>query len=212
MHPQFDVAEAQRLLGVPVDGDLGPKTAAAIAAWRRSRGVTDVGLLFADVPLQAVAQMERWAGLEEEPPGSNRVPRLAGLASRIGVAPSLAAMGYPWCAFAAFLAALAHGGETAALGLRDRRFNAVYTPAILAAARARSFGLRIVPAALAFRGDLVLFDWDPAHGDPVDHVGRLVENPVDERVHSVDGNAGGDGAVALRTRTNGSVRAFVRDS
>src|SRR3954469_7205790 len=166
MHPQFDVAEAQRLLGVPVDGDLGPKTAAAIAAWKRSRAVTDVRLLFSDVPLQAAAQMERWAGLEEAPPRSNRVPALAAVAARLGVAPQLAAMGYPWCAFCAFLAALAHGGRAAALGLREQRFNAVYTPAILAAARAGEVGLRIVPPALAFRGDLVLFDWDLRHGDP----------------------------------------------
>lgn len=212
MHPQFDVAEAQRLLGVPVDGDLGPKTAAAIAAWKRSRGVTDVRLLFSDLPLQAVAQMERWEGLEEAPPRSNRVPALAGAAGRLGVAPALAAMGYPWCAFCAFLAALAHGGRSAALGLREQRFNAVYTPAILASARDEKFGLRIVPPAFAFRGDLVIFDWDFRHGDPADHLGRLVENPVDGRVHSIDGNSGGDGLVAFRTRSNGSVRAFVRDS
>jgi hypothetical protein len=122
-------------------------------------------------------------------------------------------MGYPWCALAAFLAALAEGGEAAARGLRGREFNAVYTPAILAAARAGSFGLRIVPRELAFRGDLVLFDWDLRRGDLADHVGRLVENPVDGVVvRTVDGNAGGDGSVALRMRKMASVRAFVRDS
>lgn len=212
MDPQFDVAEAQRLLGLPVDGDLGPQTVAAIAAWKRSRAVADERLLFVDVPLQAVAQMEQWVGLREAPPRSNRVPQLVTLAARFGVAPSLARMGYPWCAFAVFLAALTHGGEAARRGLCREEFNAVYTPAVLAAARAGSFGLRAITAMRAFRGDLVLFDWDFAGGDPVDHVGRLVEKPVDGVVRTVEGNAGGDGSVTVRTRKNGSVRAFVRDS
>src|SRR6476659_4129337 len=219
MQDQFDVAEVQRLLGVPADGELGPVTAAAIAAWKRSRGLRGEGLapagyrrLLADVPLLAVRQMERWVGLHEVPRGSDRVPELVTLAGRLGVPASLGGMGYPWCAFTVFLAALAHGGETAAQGLRRSEFNAVYTPAILAAAKAGLAGLRLVPPALAFRGDLVLCDWDLLHGDPVDHVGRLVDRPVDGRVRTVDGNSGGDGLVAPRDRENGSVRAFVRDS
>jgi peptidoglycan hydrolase-like protein with peptidoglycan-binding domain len=219
MQVQFDVAEVQGLLGVPADGELGPVTAAAIAAWKRARGLRGAGLaaaehrrLLADVPLQAVRQMERWVGLHEVPRGSDRVPELMALAGRLGLPASLGRMGYPWCALAVFLAALAHGGETAERGLRGREFNAVYTPAILAAAKAGLAGLRVVPPALAFRGDLVLFDWDLRHGDPVDHVGRLVEIPVDGRVLTADGNSGGDGLVALRDRANGSVRAFVRDS
>jgi len=219
MQDQFDVAEVQRLLGVRADGELGPATAAAIAAWKRSRGLRGDGLtaaehrrLLADVPLLAVRQMERWVGLHEEPRGSNRVPELVTLAGRLGVPASLGRMGYPWCAFAVFLAALTRGGKTAASGLRWREFNAVYTPAVLAAARAGLAGLRVVSPALAFRGDLVLFDWDLLHGDPVDHVGRLVEIPVDGRVRTIDGNSGGDGLVDRRERKIGSVRAFVRDS
>ena len=219
MQDQFDVAEVQRLLGVPADGELGPVTAAAITAWKRSRGLRGEGLaaaehrrLLADVPLLAVGQMERWAGLHELPRGSNRVPELVALAARLGLPASLGRMGYPWCAFTVFLAALAHGGESATRGLLRGEFNAVYTPAVLAAAKAGGLGLQVVPPALAYRGDLVLFDWDFRHGDPVDHVGRLVEIPVDGRVRTVDGNSGGDGLVARRDRENGSVRAFVRDS
>lgn len=156
--------------------------------------------------------MERWVGLREVPPRSNRVPELAALAGRLGVEPVLARMGYPWCSFAVFLAALAHGGHTAARGLRGREFNAVYTPAVLAAARAGACGLRVVSPALARRGDLVLFDWDRGRGDPADHVARLVEKPVDGLVKTVDGNAGGDGTVAVRSREIGLIRAFVRDS
>jgi hypothetical protein len=217
-----DVAEVQRLLGVDADGELGPLTAAALTAWKRTRGLeataeltpAEQRRLLADVPLRAVRTMERWAadGLHENPPGSNRVPELVALAERLDVAPALGAMGYPWCAFAAFLAALVAGGATAALGLRRSAFNALYAPALLDQAKARAFGLRVVEAREAFRGDLVFFDWDFTGGDPADHVARLVAAPVDGHVHTVDGNSGGDGLVGLRERPIGSVRAFARDS
>ena len=162
----------------------------------------------------AVALLERWAarGLREEPPGSNRVPELVALAEQLEVAAPFAEMGFPWCAFAVFLAALAEGGRAAVLGLRRRAFNALYTPDVLAAAEAGRFGLQIVPAKEAWRGDLVLFDWDLTAGDPADHVARLVEPPENGRVHTVDGNSGASGLVALRERSGGSIRAFARDS
>ncbi len=218
-----DVAEVQRLLGVDADGELGPVTAAAIVAWKRSRGVgrpvPTLGRLqhrrlLADVPLRAASTMEGWAaaGVAEDPHGSNRVPRLISLAERLRVSPAFLGMGFPWCSFAVFLAALDAGGRTAALGLRDRAFNPLYTPTVLSEAEAGAFGLRIVQLADAFRGDLVLFDWDLARGDPAEHVGRLVEAPADGVVRTVDGNSGGDGVVALRERSNGLIRAFARDS
>lgn len=218
-----DVADVQRMLGVEADGRFGPMTAGAVVGWKRSRGDSTPSpdltpaerrRLGADVPLRAVRVLERWAGegLREEPPGSNRVPELVTLAGRLGVAVPLREMGYPWCAFAAFLAALAAGGESAGAGLRRREFNALYTPDVLAAAVDGSFGLRSVPAAAAWRGDLVLFDWDPDGGDPADHVARLVHAPVDGVVRTVDGNSGAAGSVALRERAADSVRAFARDS
>src|SRR5436190_5994859 len=217
-----DVADVQRLLGVPADGVLGPITGRAIVDWKRSRRIEpapelttdEQAALRADVPLEAAAEMERWAvaRLAEQPPRSNRVPTLVAAAAKFGVASGLAAMGYPWCAFAAFLAALWHGGRTAELGLRKQAFNAVYTPAVLTAAKAGSFGLRLVPPAQAFRGDLALFDWNFASGEPTEHVGRPVSAPVDGRGRTVDGNSGGDGLVAVRERAIGSVRAFARDS
>lgn len=121
-------------------------------------------------------------------------------------------MGFPWCGFAVFLAALAAGGRTAALGLRDRSFNALYTPDVLAVARAGRFGLETVSAGNAWRGDLVLFDWDLSGGDPADHVGRLIDRPADGRVRTAEGNSGSRGQVALRVRSNRSVRAFARDT
>jgi hypothetical protein len=218
-----DVAEVQRLLGVDADGEYGPITAGAVAAWKRTRGdrrpssrltVVERRRLLGDVPLRAVRLMERWAtaGLHEDPPRSNRVPALIALAEREEVAAAYSRMGYPWCAFAAFLAALVAGGRSAALGLRERRFNPLYTPAILAEAEAAAFGLRVVPATVAFRGDLVLFDWDFGSGDAADHVGRLAHAPLDGRVRTVDGNSGVRGRVESRDRGIASVRAFARDS
>lgn len=218
-----DVAEVQRLLGVAADGEYGPVTASAVRGWKRARGVTpltyaldplDRRLLLGDVLLRAVRLMEHWAiaGVGEDPAGSNRVPELVTLAERLDVEPEFSRMGYPWCAFAAFLAALVAGGKTAELGLRRKAFNPLYAPALLAAAQAGAFGLELVDREHAFRGDLVLFDWDPAGGDPADHVARLVEPPLDGRVRTVDGNSGEAGCVALRERPIREVRAFVRDS
>lgn len=158
----------------------------------------------------AVARMERWAGrrVRERPPGSDRVPALVRVARRLAVPEPLAAMGYPWCALAAFLPALEAGGRSAALGLLAGAFNPLYCPAILTEAEHGRSGLRVVTAAGATRGDLVLFDW--AGGDPADHLGRLRGPVAAATVSTVDGNAGG--AFALRERPLGRVRAFVRDT
>jgi hypothetical protein len=217
------VVDVQRLLGVAADGVFGPVTAGAVVAWKRARGEpersSDLSFvqrrrLLADVRLRSVLTMERWLaeGLAERPPGSDRVPELVELAEHLGVASELRGMGFPWCAFAVFLAALDAGGTTADLGLRDRSFNALYTPSLLAAAQANSFGLRVVARADAFRGDLAVFDWNFAGGDPADHVARLVEPPANGAVRTVDGNSGREGRIALRERRIASVRAFVRDS
>jgi hypothetical protein len=163
------------------------------------------------VPGEAVREMETWAaqGLRERPPGSDRVPALIELARRLGVSELYAEMGYPWCAFAAFLAALAHGGGTAAAGLRGDSFNALYVPAILGEAQAGRFGLRVIAASQTARGDLVLFDWT-AGGDPAEHLGRLTGPPDGGSVRTVEGNTRSH--VALRERALHLVRAFVRDS
>jgi hypothetical protein len=166
----------------------------------------------AGVPERAVEQMEQWVGIRERPPGSNRVPALGKVAADLGLSDWYQKMGWPWCAFTVFLAALRVGGQTAEQGLRQGAFNALYCPAILAEAQAAHFGMRIVPASQAARGDLVLFDWSP-QGDPADHVGRLVRPPAGGVVATVDGNSGPDNVcVILRERQLGQVRAFVRDS
>ena len=218
-----DVAEVQRLLGVDDDGVFGPQTAGAVADWKRARGVVPASreldplerrLLVDDVLLRAVRLMEHWAVVRmgEEPVGSNRVPELVSLAERLDVRPEFSRMGYPWCAFSAFLAALVFGGHSAVLGLKRNAFNPLYAPALLAEASAHRCGLSLVEAEDAFRGDLVLFDWDFGGGDPTDHVARLVSAPEDGRVRTVDGNSGDAGRVALRDRALREVRAFARDS
>src|SRR4051812_16145600 len=134
-----DVAEVQRLLGVEDDGEFGPDTARAVGDWKRARGVVPASrdldplerrLLHDDVLLRSVRLMEHWAvaRVGEEPVGSNRVPELVSLAERLGVRPEFSRMGYPWCTFAAFLAALVAGGRTAAFGLRHKAFNPLYVP------------------------------------------------------------------------------------
>jgi hypothetical protein len=243
-----DVVEAQRALGLPDDGDYGPVTASAVAAWKQFNGYPDTAVNSAltpkdvayltlraklppayerrarersaetahglTVPEKAVAEMERWAklGWAEKPPGSNRVPQLVRLAKARGVLPQYQGMGFAWCAFSAFLAALGAGGKTADLMLRKGLFNGLYCPAILAEANAGRFGLRTIAPSQAKRGDVVLFDWGPG-GDPVDHVGRLVAPPAGGKVKTVDGNSGQDDLqVVLRERPVGLVRAYVRDS
>lgn len=159
----------------------------------------------------AVAEMEAWAsrGMRERPLGSDRVPALQRRARSLGLADFYTRMGYPWCAFAVFVAALEHGGMTADLGLNGGLFNALYTPTVLAEAQAGRFGMRVVAPSQAQRGDLVLFDWGPG-GDPTEHVGRLVEAPAEKTVRTVDGNT--DDRVGIRERPIQLVRAFVRDS
>lgn len=163
------------------------------------------------IPGEAVAEMERWAalGMRERPPGSDRVAALVRLGRELGLPENVFRMGYPWCAYAAFVAAHQAGGTTAAAGLRDGLFNGLYVPAILGEAQAGHFGLRVIASSQAERGDLVLFDWAPG-GDAADHLGRLVETPSAVAVPTVDGNT--HGLVAVRERPLGLVRAFVRDS
>ncbi len=243
-----DVAEAQRALGVPADGEYGPVTASAVAEWKRRVGYPDgkinnilgpagfrllLGLAKppADfksrheargrrlasaegVPERAVAEMEEWAraGLREKPAGSDKVPELVRLAGELEVLSRIRGMGFPWCAFSAFLAALKAGGKTADLGLRKDRFNILYCPTILHEAQAGRWGMRVIAPSQAARGDLVLFDWSP-QGDPADHVGRLRRPPAEGMVATVDGNSGDDDLyVVTRERPARAVRAFVRDS
>jgi hypothetical protein len=98
------------------DGEYGPVTARAVAGWKRARGARSAAgeldplgrrRLLGDMLLRAARLMERWAiaCIGEEPVGSTRVAELVSLAERLEVRPEFSGMGYPWCAFAALLAA-----------------------------------------------------------------------------------------------------------
>jgi peptidoglycan hydrolase-like protein with peptidoglycan-binding domain len=68
-----DVRDAQRLLGVPVDGSLGPKTGAAIRAFQASHGLAvdgDVGRLTWDALAAAEHASERAAAAAADTPAA----------------------------------------------------------------------------------------------------------------------------------------------
>lgn len=157
-------------------------------------------------------------GVTEQPPGSNVVPRLS-QAGRELHSPH-AGMGWAWCAYFAFLCYLAAGSETAKAGLVQLRFNALYTPTILACAERGEFGLTIVGRSQARPGDLVMFNFPG--GDPrVDHIG-LLDGPINTAAgtfpslegNTSAGNAGSQsngGGVWRRTdRSLSLVTAFIR--
>jgi hypothetical protein len=179
---------------------------------------------------KAADRMVRWylQSYRESPAGSNRVPELARLAKQTGLSSWYQQMGWPWCGFAVFLAALAEGSSSAKLGLRQGRFNALYTPEIRAVSARGAFGLGAVAPRNARKGTGLLFDFGGGNGGEVDHVGyalgRVGEDvKVGDRVFSagpgeivaVEGNTSYDangsqangGAVAVRVRPISQVRA-----
>jgi peptidoglycan hydrolase-like protein with peptidoglycan-binding domain len=234
-----DIAGVQEALGVPVDGDYGPVTASAVAAWKRRFGYPErkannslggPGVRFllgkqpqpadyrqrakgrqadgSDMREAAVAEMESWAdkGLREQ--GTNVVPELVKMATALQVPSHIAKMGFFWCGFSAFLAALEHGGAAADAGLRKERFNALYVMDIFAQASAGRFGLRVVAPSDVRRGDLVLFDWHNG-GDAIDHIGRVASPPAGNTVKTVEGNIGD--RVVRQERRLDVVAHYVRD-
>jgi hypothetical protein len=188
---------------------LGKKKLPAAYAGRAEQRAA-AGNGSSDLPARAAALMESWAdaGIKEQPAGSNKVPLLQRLAKDLGLADYYRQMGFPWCAFAVFLSALKEGGQTADQGLRTGAFNALYCPDILSQAEAGKSGMRVIPAAKAARGDIVLFDYHP-DGPRAEHVGRVTRGLQDGVVLTVEGNS--SDAVARRERPLSQIRAFVRD-
>lgn len=169
-------------------------------------------------PADAATIMEGWAGLTESPAGSNVVPKLREEGNKLGVGWE-ANMGYPWCAYAAFLSGLKAGGQAAKYGLIEEKFNELYTVDILYRAQHAQFGLKIVGRSQAQRGDLVMFNFPG--GDPrVDHIGRLRAAPGPSSDSTVEGNTssgnGGSqsngGGVFLRQRPHSEITAYIRDN
>lgn len=249
-----DVRRVQHVLKLKVDGEFGPATASAVAAWKRRAGypsdrilpvlgITGQQYLFGIKPLplafrmraktrakaaqkaaavepvriKAMKTMIAWAnnGVKESPAGTNRVPDLQNLAASMKLSSFYVNMGWPWCAFAAMLAALRHGSKTAEYGLRKGKFNALYTPDILYHAGRNNYGMKIVGASQAKPGDFVMINFPG--GDPrVDHIGMVTKSPVNGWVETVEGNtsaAGSQdngGAVLRKNRPLSQVSAFIR--
>lgn len=161
---------------------------------------------------QAVATMLAWAqaGVREVPDGSNVVPVLQPEFRRVGSPGWIVAMGWQWCAGSGNLAGAMHGGVTGRAGVVTYDFNGLYTVAILEVAQAGRFGMQVVGASEARRGDVVLFNWPG--GDPrCDHYARLVA--IDHGkglVVTVDGNIAN--RMGVHERSLGLVRAFIRDT
>jgi hypothetical protein len=162
---------------------------------------------------RAVRHLEAWAkaGWKEQPAGSNRVPQLATVARNAGLSDWYQRMGWPWCLFAAMLAAYLERSATARAAFRGQ-WNGLWTVAMLRAAQRRDFGMRLLTKDEPWpRGTYVLVNF--AGGDVVDHVFVLRTRVVFGvawvvELKTVEGNtslgaAGSQsngGAMALRVR------------
>lgn len=166
---------------------------------------------------KATDRMVHWASKGYKETVNNVVPELSKLASSTGLSWWYTKMGWPWCAFAVFLAARAEGLRVGPQKLGfEGKFNVLYCPDILATARRGEDGLRVVGRKDVRKGDLVLFDFQ---GDGVvDHIGRYVSAGPNGLV-TVEGNTSYDdggsqangGAVAVRNRSWSQVTAIVRE-
>jgi hypothetical protein len=253
-----DVKAVQRRLKVLVDGEFGPATASAVAAWKRRAGypvkkinpmigITGQKYLFGQKKLppafqlraklraraerkrraelaklrsvqqKTLATMTLWAdaGFKEVPAYSNKVPPMQDIARRMGLSSFYVNMGWPWCAFATFLAALMHDSKAAHAGLRKGQFNALYTVDILYHAQQNNFGMRIVGKSEVKPGDFAMFNFPG--GDPrVDHIGIVKQAPVNDWFVAVEGNTSASGsqtnggAMLIKTRPINLVTAFIR--
>lgn len=153
---------------------------------------------------QSVHAALEWArskiGVREEPPGSRRGPEIDEWLRACGL------LAYPWCG--AFVAAALRAG-----GLDSPR-EIVWTPTLLAWARAGEHGFRLRTWDERAPGDLVLFSFG-AEGREVNHVGLLDF----DRAHTIEGNTTDGlgaqvdgGVVARRDRAGSGVVACARPS
>ena len=178
---------------------------------------------------RAADRMVRWyqAGWKEYPAGSNRVQPLMQLCRDLKLSAYYSGMGYPWCALAVFVAALAEGSKSGEAGLRRGAFNALYTPTIRQVAENGAHGLRAVSRSSIQHGVCVLFDFGGGNGAEVDHIGIALGKPGETvtaggkrwtcsatEVVCVEANASYDnrgsqangGAVAIRVRPLSQIR------
>lgn len=170
----------------------------------------------------------RWS---EKPAGSNVVPQLSLLCKDMKLAAYYYQMGYAWCSLAVFTSFLAEGSTAGKYGLREGKFNALYTPEVRAVAERGAYGLATQSKTTIVKGTALLFDFGGSNGSEVDHIGIALGKPGQvvkaggktwrpgkNSVVTVEGNtsydAGGSqsngGCVAIRTRSLTVIRAAVR--
>jgi len=182
---------------------------------------------------RAADRMVSWyvARWSEKPAGSNVVPQLSLLCKDMKLAAYYYQMGYAWCALAVFTSFLAEGSTAGKYGLREGKYNALYTPEIRAVAERGAFGLASQSKTTIVKGTALLFDFGGSNGSEVDHIGIALGKPGQvvkaggktwrpgkNSVVTVEGNTSYDdsgsqsngGCVAIRTRSLSVIRAAVR--
>ena len=167
----------------------------------------------------------RWS---EKPAGSNVVPQLSLLCKDLKLAAYYYQMGYAWCALALFTAFLAEGSTAAKAGLREGKYNALYTPEIRAVAERGAYGLASRSKTNIVKGTGLLFDFGGSNGSEVDHTGIALGKPgqtvkaggktwrpgknsvvtVEANTsYDNDGSQSNGGCVAIRMRSLNTIRA-----
>lgn len=138
-----------------------------------------------------LAQARRRLGIQEDPRNSNRTP--------IGV--EFGWNGVAWCAeFVSVVLAQAGFRFTKSASCRG-----LYS-------EFRERGWHSIQVRSAKAGDVVFFNW-PGTAYPMDHVGMVEGRKVDGRLITIEGNttlANGNGGVARKVRSTGTVAAIIR--
>ena len=140
---------------------------------------------------KALAQMQRFVGLSEHPPGSNHVPEINGWWGRGDGA---------WCARCVSKAYITAGSRAFVRG-RDYQ----YVPTLVADARAGRNGLTVTLEPRP--GDLVCYDWDGSNfASDKNHVGMFVSGSRGS-FKTIEGNV--DSRCDFRSRTSRSAPHVV---
>lgn len=153
-------------------------------ARRKKRGEKPLGQ-------NALAQMEKFVGLKEDPLGSNRVPEINGWWGPGNVA---------WCARCVSKAYVSAGSKAF---VRGRNYE--YVPTLVGDARAGRNGLTVTLDPKP--GDLVCYDWDGSNfRTGKNHVG-MFKSGTKQRFKTIEGNV--DSRCGYQDRTSGSAKHVV---